>query len=333
MIARKIFLNAGHSLKDPGAVKGGIKESVINIQVRDYLVPLLKKYGFKVEIVPDELNLIQSVNWVNQRAKSLNNGLALSLHCNAGGGIGAECFYYAGSEESKKLAEKLLSGYCEELKMKNRGAKPDTATRFGRLGWIRDTKPWALLLEMGFIDNSNDLKILQNYQRVAFAILKGVARIYGIEIKEEKSFEKEQIEDLRNAVKLWQEKYQVEKKKREQVEKELKKWKEEHSRLVADKRTFQARCEDLTKERDRLNSLLKEEKEEKLGILEQAKKLKTEILLLQEKYKKDSNALMKKIQQLTLENTKLKSRKPCTLANCFAFMVEYLLKVVKIKKD
>jgi len=156
------------------------------------------------------------------------------------------------------------------------------------------------------------------------------------EVKREKTKEeklKEQIEDLRNAVKLWQEKYQTEKKKREQIERELKDWKERHSILVAEKRMLKARAESFEKEVKRLNELLRQEKQEKTDIIEQAKKLKSEILLLQEKYKKDTDALMRKIQELTAENVKLKARKPCTLANCFAFMVEYLLKVVKFKKN
>ena len=37
--------------------------------------------------------------------------------------------------------------------IKNNGVKPDTASRFGRLGIIRETKGWSFLLELGSINN------------------------------------------------------------------------------------------------------------------------------------------------------------------------------------
>lgn len=180
---KTIFLNAGHSLSDPGAVKY-VKEAEISMRVRDLLVPELERQGFRVFQVPDNLNLNQSIKWVNSLAKTLESGLALALHCNAGGGTGAEAFYYAGSNKSKLLAEKLLAGYLSVIpNLKNRGVKPDTNAVAKRLGWIRDTRPWALLLEMGFVDNPHDAEILKNYKLLATAVCKGVCNVYGLDYK------------------------------------------------------------------------------------------------------------------------------------------------------
>jgi len=42
----------------------------------------------------------------------------------------------------------------------NRGAKPDTQTAVGSLGWIRKTTMWASLVEVCFLTNPEDMKIL-----------------------------------------------------------------------------------------------------------------------------------------------------------------------------
>ena len=81
---------------------------------------------------------------------------------------GAEGFYYDGSQESMERCVKLLGAYVGNIGLRSRGVKPDTATRFGRLGIIRDTKPWAFLLELGFITNLNDLNIVRREGKDAF---------------------------------------------------------------------------------------------------------------------------------------------------------------------
>lgn len=175
---RRIFLNAGHSLHDPGAI-GLVRESDINRKVRDKLVPLLKARGFNVALVPDTLNLKQSIKWVNQRAKSLDSGLAFSIHVNCCGGRGAECYYYRNNSLSRSLAQKCIKRYCDIIGLPNRGARSSSLTRFGRLGWVEDTNCWAILLELGFIDNKNDVLTIQNYDKTAFAVAESIQATFG----------------------------------------------------------------------------------------------------------------------------------------------------------
>ena len=176
---KTIILNAGHSLSDPGTITKYGKEADFNRKIRDALVPLLEMNGFLVVQVPDVLGLVSSIDWVNERVKGLDDGLALSIHCNCCGGNGAETFYYKNNGKSKEIATKLINGYCEYTGLRNRGAKSDTSTRFGKLGWIRKTNCWALLLEAGFLDNKEDVEVLKDYKRVAKGICKGVCAIFG----------------------------------------------------------------------------------------------------------------------------------------------------------
>lgn len=179
---KTIILDAGHSLSIPGALANHTAEAKEAIKIRDLLVPLLKQ-NFTVASVPDNLNLLDSINWVNKNYPSLNAGLALAIHLNVGGGraSGAETFYYADKERSRKIAQTIIDNYCRLTGFRNRGAKPDDRTRYRRLGWIRDTKPWSCIIECCFIDNPEDLKKLQaDYQAIAQALYIAICAVYGI---------------------------------------------------------------------------------------------------------------------------------------------------------
>ena len=179
---KTIILNAGHNnAADCGAAANGTTEAAEAIKIRDKLASLLEQ-NFKVVLVPDELDLRQSIKWVNDQYKKLENGLAFSIHLNAGGGTGSEIFYYADNEISQNIAKTIIDKYCEITGFRNRGAKADTTTRHKRLGWIRDTNTWSCLIEACFIDNIEDLKKLQNdYDKVAFAMYSGICDVYKIE--------------------------------------------------------------------------------------------------------------------------------------------------------
>ena len=185
-----IFLNAGHSEKDPGSLIPRNRyqhEAKLNIAIRFFLISELESQGFIVKSVPDNRNLKESIAWVNERAFKIDDGLALSVHNNCCGGEGAETLYYKYNRKSKKIAENLINEFCKETGLKNRGAKSDSTTRFGMLGWIRKTNIWAALIECGFVDNENDMDfIFNNLDRVARGIARGVCKIYGIDYKEKK---------------------------------------------------------------------------------------------------------------------------------------------------
>ena len=178
---KTIILNAGHNnAADCGAAANGTTEAAEAIKIRDKLIPLLKQ-NFEVILVPDELDLKQSIKWVNEQCKKLEDGLAFSIHLNAGGGTGAEIFYYANNEISQNIAKTIIDKYCDITGFRNRGAKADITTRWKRLGWIRDVNPWSCLIEVCFIDSIEDLKRLQNdYNKVAWAIYSGICSVYDI---------------------------------------------------------------------------------------------------------------------------------------------------------
>lgn len=177
---KMIILDAGHSITEPGAVANNTTEAKEAIKIRDMLIPLLKQ-NFEVIVVPDNLNLIQSINWVNSKCPNLDDGLALAIHLNASGGHGAETLYYAGEEKSRKIAQTIIDKYCSLTRFRNRGAKPDSSTRHGRLGWIRDIKPWSCLIECCFIDTPEDInKLQEEYEEITWALYSAICAVYEI---------------------------------------------------------------------------------------------------------------------------------------------------------
>ncbi|MFH0854331.1 MAG: N-acetylmuramoyl-L-alanine amidase [Candidatus Falkowbacteria bacterium] len=178
---KTIILNAGHSINDPGAKTNITTEAQEAIKIRDKLVPLLKQ-NFEVVIVPDDLNLTDSIKWVNDRYSKLEDGLAFSVHLNAGGGHGAEIFYYEGSEESRRKAKIIIDKYCNLTSFRNRGVKPDTSSQHKEgLDWIKKVIPWSFLIECCFIDSVEDLKKLhEEYNEVAWAIYSGICLVYNV---------------------------------------------------------------------------------------------------------------------------------------------------------
>jgi N-acetylmuramoyl-L-alanine amidase len=59
----------------------------------------------------------------------------------------------------EKMAKKMTDRICKSsgLPVFSGGTMADTASRFGRLGMLRDTRPPALLVEAGFVSNRTDM--------------------------------------------------------------------------------------------------------------------------------------------------------------------------------
>ncbi|MBT3356698.1 hypothetical protein HN784_02980 [bacterium] len=128
------------------------------------------------DICPFDLTLKEKTGWINKKAGS--DDLVLSCHLNSSpkrAEKGAMIFYYGGSQKSKEMAEKILDAYCRATGIKNTGVHPDTSSRFNRLGIVRDTRGWALLLELGSINN--DLETVK--KNGVKGILAGLRAILG----------------------------------------------------------------------------------------------------------------------------------------------------------
>lgn len=174
-----IFLSAGHFLTnsvgndDPGAVAFGTTEAKEVIATRLEIEKIFDSQNIEYSSVPDDLTLKQTIAWINNRSQP--GDVAIEFHCNAFNGLarGTEAFFVAGNDQRKAETQLLLKALLDEVPLLNdRGAKPDTESQHSSLAFCRNVDIASILLELCFIDNRNDLDLLQNH-RSRFA--KGIA--------------------------------------------------------------------------------------------------------------------------------------------------------------
>ena len=183
----KIFLDSGHSIFDVGAVHDSRKENQLTMQLRDAVLPL---HHFVV--VPDNLTLRQSIDWVNARADI--NDLAISIHFNANNNRsirGTEAYY--SDRRENILAEIFSRNVANSLGIPNRGAFHDSKTWVGSLGWLRQVKCDAVLFETCYMTNDTDMSVYDP-QKAAQGIKNAILEIIP-----------RKIEDLKKQLTLLQE--------------------------------------------------------------------------------------------------------------------------------
>lgn len=142
---------------DPGAVANGKQESKIARNINSLII---QKTGAK-----DATD--NSGSTVNQNLSNIvtvTNRLAgydtwnLSNHLNSAGPLatGVEVYYFGPDPAAKAKAEQVSLAIAKALGLPNRGAKDGSG-----LYVIRNTTGKMLLIEWGFISNSNDVKSIE----------------------------------------------------------------------------------------------------------------------------------------------------------------------------
>lgn len=182
----KIFIDAGHGGKDPGAVGNNLYEKDITLSVSLKLKALLEKHGIETKL-SRSIDTYLTINERYQLANAWGADYFISIHCNAGGGTGAETLYY--KADSKAYAQTLQSAFIDAMGLRDRGIKYRD-----NIGVIRWAKMPAALIELAFIDTAADAIILKEKQdEMAQAIAKGFFKLLGI--KEVQEVEKDMTLD------------------------------------------------------------------------------------------------------------------------------------------
>ena len=193
-MAKKVFLGIGHGGSDPGAVANGFKEAALNLTIGLYCRDELVRH--KVDVMmsrtKDENDpLTDEIKECN----AYNPDLAVDIHNNAGGGDGAEVYFYSKGGTSKTLAQNILDYIVKETGQNSRGIKTRVnSDGTDYYGFIRQTKAPACIVECAFLDNKTDIKILDTVveqQKMGMAIAHGVLKTLGISILETTTTKKE----------------------------------------------------------------------------------------------------------------------------------------------
>lgn len=166
----KIFINAGHGGTDPGAVsKKGTKEADITRKVSSLLACQLIQKGFNVEFFQQN----KTFSEITKIENSSNSDLFISIHCNSfsdSKANGVEVLHYPNSTKGIKLAKLVQNELVDATTLHDRGIKA-----ISDLHVLRKTKAVAILVELAFLSNPEEEKLLLDEPKIfADAIAKGI---------------------------------------------------------------------------------------------------------------------------------------------------------------
>lgn len=164
-----IGIDKGHGVgQDRGAVGNIAEETIIN-SVGDLVISKLKSLGHTaIELRPTSVSGVNDSLYQRYHKSDANNcEICVSIHANAGGGIGTEVFTYGGKDVAG--ASKILNNICA-LGFRNRGIKD------GRnLAMVRRPQATAMLIEICFVDSSDsNLYNSVGSEAIANAIVNGL---------------------------------------------------------------------------------------------------------------------------------------------------------------
>ena len=150
----KIFLNAGHGGTDCGACsKNGTKEADITLKIVNLLAKKLKLNGYPYCIYQQKNSYFE----ISKEENSSGATLFISIHCNSAtssSAKGVEVLYR--TESGKIRADIMQKELVKSTGLTNRGIKLRTD-----LHVLNRTKAPAILIELAFLSNENEEKMLR----------------------------------------------------------------------------------------------------------------------------------------------------------------------------
>ena len=189
---RKIAIDAGHGGNDAGAIgPTGVMEKDVTLKVALELRRLLEAEGAEVIMTRD------TDRTVSEKGAKASDIEELGARCDVGNRAGAEIFisihadsftrpeargttgYYYGKSTSgrgQKLADCIRRNLVEQLGTPSRGTQPCN------FYVVKNTDMPATLIELGFISNKDEEKLLdsrEGVQKAAHGILDGIEDYFG----------------------------------------------------------------------------------------------------------------------------------------------------------
>ena len=182
-----VVIDAGHGGNDPGKV--GINNALekdVNLQIAQLLRQYLEAEDIKVVMTREEDAGLNDSNASNNKVQDMKRRIALidetapqvtvSIHQNSYPEEyvhGAQVFYYDGSTQGKRLAEKIQTQLTEKADPSNRRKIKANSSYY----LLKKTGIPIVIVECGFLSNSEEAEKLctPEYQdRLAWAIHMGI---------------------------------------------------------------------------------------------------------------------------------------------------------------
>ena len=176
-MGKPIVITAGHSNSDPGAVNGSFHEAVHVTKVRNALAYILREAGYTVltdgvgdinEPLPSAIKLVKGVD------------IALELHCNASANKTATGVETIALPKQKAVAQDISAAVAKVYGFKLRGENgwiDQSQSHRGKLGYV---SAGGMILELGFLSNDADMKVMENnFWKAARAIAEVIIKHVG----------------------------------------------------------------------------------------------------------------------------------------------------------
>lgn len=178
-----VVIDAGHGGKDPGAVGFGLRESDVTLRFALMLRDELGAYEVKVHLTR-ATDVFLELSERAAIANRLGASLFVSPHCNAGGGTGFESYIHTKAGATTAAIQNAIHGemaaYMAQHGIRDRGKKR------ANYAVLRETRMAAVLLELAFIDNEHDNRLLRDdgfLRGAAAAAARGIAKALGLRRK------------------------------------------------------------------------------------------------------------------------------------------------------
>lgn len=183
-----IYLDPGHGGVDPGSTYKNIYEKNLNLSICEHLKDALEKEGAKVFMtrygdydLSNNNVTYRKKSDLNNRATVINKSKAdmyISIHLNATRSStwkGAQVFYDDVNEKNKEIAEVIQNKLGEDI------ATQREYSEIKGMLLNRKVRVPGVLIEVGFLSNSNDRYLLQqkSYQKkISKSITNGVIKYF-----------------------------------------------------------------------------------------------------------------------------------------------------------
>lgn len=188
----KVYIDAGHGGKDPGAIGcGKVHEADINLIVAKHLEAELKRNGHTVKMCRTT-DITKELDERTTEANKWGADIYFAIHCNAfdqASANGTETFCYAKGGNGEKIAKAVQKELLAVLKTSDR-CKDCGGSKEANFYVLRKTTMPAVLTELAFVTNQADCAKLTNadYQKkCAVAICKGICAYLGTTYKTEET--------------------------------------------------------------------------------------------------------------------------------------------------
>ena len=190
------FLFEGHGFSevdgsyDPGASSQGARENDLVDEINKHAKSFLDKTSLAIHY--DEQNYIDK----DLAGNSYSARAGISVHINAGGGTGVE-IYVPLNEKYLTCDFELVEELCSIMGIPNRGVRSrdfnsgatiqrTNGVAVGGTDYYKEIRDaWEMgislaILEVGFIDSNDLVKIRNNSRRIGYAIAKYICKLCGV---------------------------------------------------------------------------------------------------------------------------------------------------------